>query len=296
MMKIANCYNYVFNFFPTAQSKQQMPLEERILEKLQAFHDTLGEDFKYLSDEEEVSSKKLFSDLTSDLDNEEESTNPELAYLAIIRQIRDNDPKLFSLVKRLPKKAKSGKSSENVSEDATVTFIRQGALKTFFLSEENETKQLSFMQAVDLIKAEPDDTRVSVSGKYYEHLENNSVAFDQMIVAEEVVSMEKVMVAGNEAKIIRLLKAMKSEPRLTDDQEQMIDKMISLWENGEIPAKVSKDVMKKSKVVGDILELYYEILKLVPTTYFEERKSQKTQVDGEKQIVLSCYLKTGGLE
>lgn len=62
---------YVFNFFPTAQSKKQMPLEERILEKLQAFHDTLGEDFKYLSDEEEVSSKKLFSDLTSDLDSEE---------------------------------------------------------------------------------------------------------------------------------------------------------------------------------------------------------------------------------
>ena len=30
---------YVFNFFPTAQSRQQMPLEERILEKLQAFHD-----------------------------------------------------------------------------------------------------------------------------------------------------------------------------------------------------------------------------------------------------------------
>ena len=48
---------YVFNFFPTAQSKKQMPLEERILEKLQAFHDTLGEDIKYLSDDEEVSSK-----------------------------------------------------------------------------------------------------------------------------------------------------------------------------------------------------------------------------------------------
>ena len=35
-------------------------MEERILEKLQAFHDTLGEDFKYLSDEEDVSPKKLF--------------------------------------------------------------------------------------------------------------------------------------------------------------------------------------------------------------------------------------------
>lgn len=285
---------YVFNFFPTAQSKKQMPLEERILEKLQAFHDTLGEDIKYLSDDEEVSSKKLFSDLTSDLDGEEESTNPELAYLAVIRQIRDNDPKLFSMIKRLPKKAKAGKSSEKVSEDSTVTFIRQGALKTFFISSEAETKQLSFMQAIDLIKAEPDDAKVSVASNFYEYFDSNSIAFDQMLVEEEEVSTEKVMVAGNDAKIIRLLKAMKTEPRLTDDQEKMIDKLISLWENGEIPAKVSKDIMKKSKVVGDVLELYYEILKLVPLTYFEERKSQKAYVDGEKQIILSCYLKTGG--
>ena len=287
---------YVFNFFPTAQSKKQMPLEERILEKLQAFHDTLGEDFKYLSDQEEVSSKKLFSDLTSDLDGDEESTNPELAYLAIIRQIRDNDQNLFSLIKRLPKKAKAGKNSEKVAGDSTVTFIRQGALKVFFLSDGTATKQLSFMQAIDLIKAEPDDEKVSVSSRFYEQFDSNSDAFDQMLVAEEEVSMEKVMVAGNDAKIIRLLKAMKTEPRLTDDQEQMIDKLILLWENGEIPAKVSKDVMKKSKVVGDVMELYYEILKLVPPTYFEERKKQKTQVDGKKQIVLSCYLKMGGIQ
>lgn len=284
---------YVFNFFPTAQSEKQMPLEERILEKLQAFHDTLGEDFKYLSDDEEVSSKKLFSDLTSDLDGEEESTNPELAYLAVIRQIRDNDPKLFSLIKRLPRKAKAGKTSEKVTEDSTVTFIRQGALKTFFVSSGSETKQLSFMQAIELIQAEPDETKIDVSGEFYEHFESNSTAFDQMLVAEETVSTEKVMVAGNDAKIIRLLKGMKSEPRLTDDQEQMIDKLILLWEKGEIPAKVSKDVMKKSKVTGDVLELYYEILKLVPPTYFEEQRSQKAQVDGEKQIILSCYLKKG---
>ena len=285
---------YVFNFFPTAQSKKQMPLEERILEKLQAFHDTLGEDFKYLSDEEEVSSQKLFSDLTSDLDGEEESTNPELAYLGIIRQVRDNDPKLFNMIKRLPKKAKAGKKSDKVSANSTVTFIRKGALKTFFISDEEETKQLSFMQAIDYIKAEPDDPKASVAGDYYTHFGKNNTAFDEMLVAEEEVTTEKIMVAGNDAKIIRLLKAIKADPRLTDDQEETIDKLVSLWENGEIPAKVGKDVMKKSKVVTDVLELYYEILKLVPTTYFEEHKSQQAQVDGEKQIVLSCYLKTGG--
>ena len=282
---------YVFNFFPTAQSKKQMPLEDRILEKLQAFHDTLGEDIKYLSDDEEVSSKKLFSDLTADLDGQEESTNPELAYLGIIRQIRDNDPKLFALIKRLPKKAKAGKLSAKVKNDATITFIRQGALKSFFMTSAGEPQQLTFMQAIELIKAEPDEQKISIAGDFYEHFGKNSAAFDQMLVAEEEVSTEKPMVAGNDAKIIRLLKAMKAEPRLTDDQEQTIEKMIALWEDGEIPAKVSKDVMKKSKVVSDVLELYYEILKLIPPTYFEERKSQQSHVDGEKQIVLSCYLK-----
>ena len=281
---------YVFNFFPTAQSTKQMPLEKRILEKLQAFHDTLGEDFKYLSDEEEVSSQKLFSDLNSDLDQEEQSTNPELEYLNIIRKVRDENPKLFSIIKLLPKKAKSGKYG-SVKTNSTITFIRKGALKSFFISDGGDGQQLSFMQAIALIKAEPDNKKIGIAGDFYKHFSQNDAAFDKMLTAEEEVSTEMVMVAGNDAKIIRLLKAIKAEPRLTDDQEEKIDRMISLWENGEIPAKVSKDVLKKSKLVSDVLELYYEILKLIPETYFEEKSKQGAQVEGVKQVVLSCYLK-----
>ena len=285
---------YVFNFFPTAQSHAQVPMEDRILEKLQAFHDTLGEDFKYLSDEEEVSSKKLFSDLTRDLDDGEESTNPELAYLAIIRQIRDNDPKLFAAIKRLPKKAKAGKNSDLVDKTSTISFIRKGALKTFFMSDSQESKQLTFMEAIPFIKAAPDDPKVTVGGVYYSQFDQNDVAFDDMVLQEEEVSSEKPMVAGNDAKVIRLLKAMRTEPTLTDDQEAVIERLISLWENGEIPSKISKDVLKKSKTVSDVLELYYEIMKLVPETYFEDKKAKKSLVEGEKQVILSCYLVAGG--
>ena len=284
---------YVFNFFPTAQSKQQMPLEERILEKLQAFHDTLGEDFKYLSDEEEVSSQKLFADLTSDLDSEEESTNPELEYLAIIRKIRDEEPKLFEMIKRLPKRAKAGKRFDKVDKNSTITFIRKGALKTFFISDASESKQLTFMQAIAMIRSEPDDPRISIPGDFHKQFEQNDTAFDHMLVAEEEVSVEMPMVTGNDAKVIRFLKAMKSDPRFTDDQEERMEKLITLWENGEIPAKVSKDVVKKTKLVTDPLELYFEIMKIVPPSYFEEKKSGNASVDGEKQVVLSCYLKKG---
>ena len=285
---------YVFNFFPTAQSEKQMPLEERILEKLQAFHDTLGEDIKYLSDDEEISSKKLFSELNKNMDDEEESTNPELAYLGIIRQVRDNDPQLFDQIKRLPKKAKAGKKSDLVEDSATIGFIRKGALKTFFLSNQEQTQQLTFMEAIKYIESNPDDEKISVGHDFYDQFDRNSEAFDDMLLEEETVSLEKPMLAGNDAKVIRLLKAMRNEPRLTDDQMEKIDILISRWESGDIPAKVSKDVLRRSKVVSDILELYYEIMNVVPPVYFEEKNRKQIQVEGKKQVILSAYLKNEG--
>lgn len=170
---------FVFNFFPTAQSSKHLQLKDRIMEKLQAFHDTLGEDFKYLSDEEQVSSQKLFQDLNADLNADEESSNPELAYLAIIRQIRDNDVNLFDKIKKLPKKAKTGRNSDKVKEDSTISFIRKGFIKSFFITGETETRQISFMDAVSYLKCEPDEPKLSVGKKYFEHYDSNNDAFDE---------------------------------------------------------------------------------------------------------------------
>ena len=282
---------YVFNFFPTAQSHAQMPLEDRILEKLQAFHDTLGEDIKYLSDEEEISSKKLFDDLNGDLDDDDDRTNPELAYLALIRQIRDNDPQLFSKIKRLPKKAKAGKTSSTVDTDSTISFIRKGALKTFFVSNSLGSHQISFMEAIPFIESAEDEKAVTVPGKYYVQFEQNDSAFDDMLLEEEEVSIGRVMVAGNDAKIIHLLKALMNEPTLTEDQEKKVEKLIALYEAGEIPSKISKDIVKKSKTISGMLELYFMIMSEVPESYFEEKKAKRSIVEGDKQVILSCYLK-----
>ena len=285
---------YVYNFFPTAQSKRQMPLEERILEKLQAFHDTLGDDIKYLSDQEQVSPKKLFNDLNMNLDQDEESNNPELAYLAVIRQVRDHDPKQFELIKRLPKKSKAGKRTALITGTQTISFIRKGALKAFFACDGSVPQQLTFIEAIGLIESLPEEKQLSVGREYYDHLYANDQAFDSMVIEDEAVSMERPMVTGNDAKVIRLLKAIKTEPRLTDDQEDILDLLISRWQNGDMPARIAKDVIKKSNVTADVLELYYEILKLVPESYLEEQGTAKSLVDGEKQVILSCYLKSEG--
>lgn len=106
---------YIFNCFPTAQSEEQLGLEENIIAKIQAFHDTLGEDAKYLSDEEEVTSHELFGDRLYRTLNQRESYDQqaeadersELEYLQLLRQIRDDQPDLFEKIKRLPRKART---------------------------------------------------------------------------------------------------------------------------------------------------------------------------------------------
>lgn len=285
---------FVFNFFPTAQSAKQMPLENRILEKLQAFHDTLGEDYKYLSDEEEVSAQKLFSNLSRDLDDDaEDSINPELEYLAIIRNVRDINPELFNKVKRLPLKAKTAKAHEALDNDYTLTFLRKGALKAFFRAATDEftPKQLSFMDAIKIIECEPDEPKLRVAGPYYSQLKFNSNAFDDMLIAEEEISLEKPMVTGNDKKVINALKGIKNNATLTSIEEDRVDILIKRCENGELPAKITKSIVRVLNLSHkDLIELYHTVMYNIPDSYFEDTKETKSFVNGQKEIILSCYL------
>lgn len=284
---------FVFNFFPTAQSSKHLQLKDRIMEKLQAFHDTLGEDFKYLSDEEQVSSQKLFQDLNADLNADEESSNPELAYLAIIRQIRDNDVNLFDKIKKLPKKAKTGRNSDKVKEDSTISFIRKGFIKSFFITGETETRQISFMDAVSYLKCEPDEPKLSVGKKYFEHYDSNNDAFDESLTVEEVITTSRPAVAANDQKMIRYLRALLQTIRtFTDDEEEKIKRMIEIWENGDVPSNDTKNILKSIKNVADGVEAYHKIVSQVDDKYFAGRKQVASRADGEeKQVILSCYMK-----
>jgi len=284
---------YVFNFFPTSQANEQLSLKERIMEKLQVFHDTLGEDFKYLSDDEEVTSHKLYADLTANMD-EEESANPELFYLREIRRIHDEEKPLFDKIKNLPQKAKSGKISALVGDAATVTFFRRGYLKMFFKTEGNETSELTFLEAVKPIEAKPADKRIAVGSRFFDHLNLNKEKFDDKLIEEEErknAGFYGMAVSGGGTKVINLLKSISKCKKFTKSQEETLQKMIELWQNGDIPASITKNVLKIHKKGFDELKLFAEIHKIIPDTYFAGRNHKPKAVSGgEKQIILSCWL------
>jgi superfamily II DNA/RNA helicase len=125
---------FIYNFFPTTQSDEHLGLEQNITNKIQMFHDILGEDAKYLSDGEEIGSQELFDTLNNKraYTGEDEEGDSELKYLEMMRKIRDKNPDLFEKIKSLPKKARSGFSSSKVDSEQLVTFFRLGKLKKFY--------------------------------------------------------------------------------------------------------------------------------------------------------------------
>ena len=289
---------FVFNFFPTAQANAHLPLEENIMQKIQAFHDTLGEDFKYLSDDEQVTSHKLYRTLASkeSLESEEEGGNPELGYLNIIRQIRDNDQKLFEKIKRLPLKAKTGRRYRGVEENAVITFLKKGSLKMFFFSNASDTKEMSFIEAIQYLKAEKGENKAPILNEFYKYLEANKNAFDDRLKIDDEIITQKIRKSGNDAKMLRLLKAISKCKSFTDEQDEMILKMKRLWEDGEIPQSLTKELLKAVNGITDPIQVYYEIFDRIPERYFEERKTKRNMLSGDKQVILSSYLCKGESE
>lgn len=283
---------HIFNFFPTSQTDAHLPLKDRIISKLQLFHDTLGEDFKYLSDDEQVSSHKLYEELTRNMDDDEESINPELFYLSEIRRIRDENKSLFEKIKGLPLKAKSGKKHSFVSDNTTVSFIRKGALKKFFITNETTT-ELSFMQAIGYIKSDENEKALAISEDYFDHLYENKKAFDFASIEEQTITADKQTVTGNDAKILKTLKALLQSHKFTDDEEQNINTLISLWENGVIPSGITKGVLTAIKNCPDELSAYNEIYDRVPDSYFSVSNTTSNKKNYIRQVILSMYLKGG---
>ena len=91
--------------------------------------DMLGEDSKFLTDEEEISTHELFTRITSTIqDDEDEGINSELTYLKEIRKIRDENITLFNKIKNYPKKIKIGRGIDARNKEL-ITFFRRGYLK-----------------------------------------------------------------------------------------------------------------------------------------------------------------------
>ena len=108
---------------------------------------------------------------------EAEAERSEVEYLQLLRRIRDEQPDLFAVLKRLPKKARAGWQTAAIEQQNTLTFFRQGRIKKFFACQHEQSRELTLFQAIDLLQCEPTTPRLAIPPTYYEQLVFNKLAF-----------------------------------------------------------------------------------------------------------------------
>jgi superfamily II DNA/RNA helicase/HKD family nuclease len=298
---------FIFNFFPTAQSDEHLGLETNIKAKIQAFHDTLGEDAKYLTEEEDVSTFELFGDrlykklnTAGSFSGENGQERSELAYLRQIQAIRDNDPALFEKIKRLPKKARSGwqlpvELSPKINDPSLLSFFRQGRLKKFFLAEPSGSRELTFLEAVDLLECLPATPRQSIPTVYYDLLAQNKASFAEVTSAEAQQSQggggqsnEKYIKFRLKAKDLKYFKG------FTDDDEEYLKGVLAALDAGIIPKNTSKKLKTDLEKELNPLKVLAILKKHLPDSLIY--LSQPNASPGHSQrreVILSEYLTPG---
>jgi len=289
----------IFNFFPTDQSEEHIGLEAIIKSKIQAFHDTLGEDSRYLTEEEIISSHELFGDnLYKKLNNkktyqDDEEDRSELQYLKLIRDIRDNQPPLFEKIKRLPKKARSARQ-DNIERNRLITFFRKGKLKKFFMADSESSKELTFFEAVDFFECEPDTVRKKTTEEYYSMLEKNKSQFDLIVSGGgiEAESLGKRSGRSNEMYVIKRLKVkeLQQYQGFTDENEEYIRLVLNAYERGVIPLNTTKRIKRKIEREVNPLKVLAILMKEIPDNILDIKETWKPVGSEKREVILSEFL------
>ncbi|MCD6390213.1 MAG: DEAD/DEAH box helicase, partial [Desulfobulbaceae bacterium] len=250
---------YIYNFFPTTQADTHLGLEANITNKIQMFHDILGEDARYLSDGEEIGSQELFDTLNSkkSYTGEEEEGDSELMYLEMMRAIRDEQPALFKRIKQLPKKARSGYLTDTVATDQLVTFFRIGALKKFYVNQQGNSEEITFFEAAARLECTPDTARQIIPKDYYQLLETNKQRFQQDTLQDAEPETKRGVGRSNLGYIEKRLKdkTFRNCQKFTDSDDEFISGILKMINQGTMAKKVAQQLKKELEKTLDPLEV-----------------------------------------
>jgi len=289
---------YIFNFFPTIQSEDEIQLQKTAESKINAFLTLLGGDAAILTEGEPVSSHELFNRLISKetISGEEGVEESELKYLNVIKDIRDKNPGLFEKIKRLPKKARSAKENKKFA-DSLLTYFRLGKLQKFFIANKSqEPQEIDFITAARVFECSLDEEKQNLSKDFYELLDKNKRAFIDATTEEHLMADHR---RGRDSgwQVLKILKAtLRNSQRLTDEQEDYLKKVIKQLEEGAIPKQTTKRTLKalqnlKSSDLTNPLKVLAVVQHTIPERLLKSHYAEYPhRFSGKREVILSLYL------
>jgi superfamily II DNA/RNA helicase len=291
---------HTYNFFPTEESNDLIKLREAAEAKIHAFIEMLGADARLLTEGEEIKSHDLFAKLISKktITGEDEEEESELEYLTEIRNLRDENPELFSRIKRLPKKARSTRATppDDKGLPALITYFRQGKLDKFFRANADQpaSHELDFFQTAKILKpSDAAEKRQHVPADFYALLDKSKRAFETITTSAHEDAPSGRGGGQNDAYILKRLKAREITRYhgYTDDDELFVQRIKQLLVDGALPRPTTRKVAEALKKEIDPLRVLGILRRDIPPLFLQPTRSQENAyMFNPREVILSSYL------
>jgi superfamily II DNA or RNA helicase len=191
---------YIYNYFPTEIGEEEIRKKEISTLKKAMIDTLLGEDTKVLTSEEELRSyfQKQYKEALAN----QESQSWDAVYQDEYFQLRDKHPEVIEEAMQIAHRAKQRRIIKG-AENGVLVFGKKGDDFTFrFGLTPEESKPITAQQALEILKAEPEERALQVSGKFDEiYQETKSKLF---------VTKHKIPITGKKGNIIKKIEYFKN--------------------------------------------------------------------------------------
>jgi superfamily II DNA/RNA helicase len=292
-------YNYVF--YPSRQGNKQIKLNQIALSKIQTFHTTFGEDNQIYSTQEIVDRDldKLFHE---GIKQEQEDRNLELPFYEELRSLYQQNRKEYKRIERLSLRSRTGRESRSVdgvtlSGDSLV-FLKTNFRKMFYMVNDEQTREISVLDALNYFKASPEEQRVKRLEQHHEHVEKALKTFrktkEEEIHDEESNQSQRSNLGAQVTTAVSLLNSMLVHIDDGDTRLKVIQ-LKELAERGTITniakrlQRIQKDLQRqggsKAKMTFD--DALKEVLDMANKYNAYYRETQKAEEETDATIILS---------
>lgn len=160
-------------FYPSKQGDREIQLYKNALVKMQGFHSAFGEDAQIYSKEEIVKEFQMFDN------NVRDTIDRKIALLREVRELYNNDRKLYHKIKDLPMKSRTMRDTGRHS-GKSVVFVSSNVKTEFYIATDKGVRAIDFLEAVKYLKAKPEEQSVPFDNdaRHYKHVNNALYKYD----------------------------------------------------------------------------------------------------------------------
>lgn len=275
--RIGSLAQYIYNylFYPSRQGDKEIQLYKNALVKLQGFHSAFGEDAQIYSKEEIVKEFQMFDN------NVKDYIDKKIELLREVRELYNNDRELYRKIKALPMKSRAMRDIGK-HNGKSVIFVSSNIKTEFYLATSTNIETIDFLEAVEYLKAEPEEQPVPFSDdeQHYKHvnkaLEKYSTEYVEAADTSSInrPDLDKTSLEAN--KFLRTIKQITTDSELVS-QCNVLTGYINEGIYAQLPRRLKKLSREYKNDQKRIREEEYKIKKEIKGLFEEYQTMDKEQ-------------------